>query len=437
VVARAKLLLGPGGLASRSTPVDPGRARAALGGAAARISAARTLERPLLILAAIACVSSLGVAIVGPLNPVYARTLGATPLQLGLLTSVFAVASSLAQILTGLSIDRLGARRFLRAGTALYAAANALTATATGVTAVLGWRAAAGLGSGANLVATRVYVAQRGDPARLALVNGLITAAGSVGLVLGPLIGAVVAELSDVRVPYLVVGLLGAGAFAGALGLRSPGPTTAPAPAPSGTAERPFGFVSRATGLLLAVQLCLSAGVGSFMTALAPLVTELWRWPTYEVGALYAVYGAGSVALGPWLAGLADRVGRARIASLGCLAWALVSLAFAVGAPRPLIYLSALALGAAATGFTAAWFAMLSAAAPAAHQGRAIGLVSALGNLGTVAGALLGAAAWQAVGISAAMTLAAAVSLAGAALLSRLAGPSASSAGRSARSDAR
>ena len=51
-------------------------------------------------------------------------------------------------------------------------------------------------------------------------------------------------------------------------------------------------------------------------------------------------------------------------------------------------------------GFTASWFALLNEAAPQGRKGRTIGVVSALSNVGTIAGALGASALWQFFGLS-------------------------------------
>ena len=136
--------------------------------AIARFGEVRSLGLPILILALINFVSQVGIAVMLPLLPLYGLSLQATPLQLGLLTSAFAAATAVSQFASGFMLDRAGPRGFIRAGTAVYAAANGLIATAQSALALIAYRTLAGLGAGANLVASRLYVAQIAHPARLA-----------------------------------------------------------------------------------------------------------------------------------------------------------------------------------------------------------------------------------------------------------------------------
>jgi MFS family permease len=141
-------------------------------------------------------VSQLGIAVMLPLIPLYAISLGAAPWQLGLLTSTFAITSAAGQLGAGVLIDRLGARPFIRTGIAVYAGANVLIATAFDAISLITYRSLAGFGGGANIIANRVYLAQLADPTRMAFVNGVLSAASSAGTVAGPALGGIVASLS-------------------------------------------------------------------------------------------------------------------------------------------------------------------------------------------------------------------------------------------------
>ncbi|TMG33898.1 MAG: MFS transporter, partial [Chloroflexi bacterium] len=139
------------------------------------------LRGPLLVLAVIAFVSAMGISIMLPLLPLYGLSLGASPVLLGLMTSGFAIANSVAQLVAGFVTERYGSRRLILAGTGTYAVANALIATAPSAVALIAYRSFAGLGAGANLVSTRLYIAEVADPARMAFVNGVLSAANSAG----------------------------------------------------------------------------------------------------------------------------------------------------------------------------------------------------------------------------------------------------------------
>ncbi|TMC07155.1 MAG: MFS transporter [Chloroflexi bacterium] len=325
----------------------------------------------LAVLATISFVSSLGISIMLPLLPLYALSLGASPLQLGLMTSGFAVSNGLAQFVSGFLMDRYGARRFVVIGIGTYAAANLLIATAPTAVALIGYRVVAGFGGGINMVATRLYISQTAEQASLAFFNSIISAANSAGSVLGPGFGGLIAVAGDLRAPFFIVAATSAMAFVAALFL--PRPTGRPHDV--GAVITASGRVwNRTVFVLLAGNLLLLIGFGGWITSYAPFVTTRLGWSTFDVGIIFTIFGLGDITLGPWLGHLADRTGRRRMAVLASI---------------PIFLFGFIVL------YNASWFALLTNAVPAARRGRVFGVVSAVAQAGTVIGALGATAIWQ------------------------------------------
>lgn len=378
----------------------------------------RTLDGSQWLLAGVSFISSLGIAVMLPLIPLYAVSLGATPTQLGLLTSAFALANAAGQLVAGVLHDRVGARVFIRGGVATYAGANALIATAASATSLIAYRSLAGVGAGVNLVATRLYLVQVADPNRLAFVNGILSAANAAGQVVGPAFGGIVAALADLRAPFLLVAATSGLALVGALFLPRPAVGSRTAAVDATGSDAPSRLFNRSALVLLAAQLLLLAGYGGFITTYAPLATQRLGWSTLEVGAVFSIFGVGSITLGPWLSHIADQTSRRNVSALGTIPVALFGLALALELPRLVLYVITFAAGGGLTAFTAAWFAMLTDASPAGRRGRTFGVVTAISQLGTVAGATVAAAVWQRAGLNAAMlTTTISISLGGAVLL--------------------
>jgi MFS transporter, DHA1 family, multidrug resistance protein len=209
-------------------------------GAVTRIAAVagrlRAVEPALLLLAAMVFIVQVGVAVMLPLLPLYARSLGASPTVLGLLTSVFAVTNAGGQLVTGFLAERIAMRRLLFAGIGSYAVANFLIAGAASAGALIFFRGLAGVGGGVMIVGERLYLAQLVESSRLAFANGILSAAGSAGSVTGPAIGGLLATLGDLRTPFLLVGVTSVLATVGALFL--PRPRTEGQPTEEPTSEQ-------------------------------------------------------------------------------------------------------------------------------------------------------------------------------------------------------
>lgn len=364
----------------------------------------------LAVLALISFVSQLGIAIMLPLLPLYGLTLGATPTELGLMTTAFAVTNGISQFGSGFLMDRFGSRRFVLVGTGIYASANALIATASSAIALIGFRGVAGIGGGVNMVATRLYVSHAADPKRLAFFNSIISAAASSGSVLGPALGGIVAASSDLRMPFVIVAMTSSLAFVAAIFL----------PRPRGEGERhaaagtsaPAGSVwTRSVFVLLAANLLLLIGFGGWITSYAPFATERLGWTPFDVGIIFTLFGLGDITLGPWLGHVADRTGRRRMAMLASIPIFLFGFVLVLGLPKPFFYAISFVTGAALTAYNASWFALLTTAVPGRQRGRVFGVVSAVAQAGTIIGANGAAALWQAVDISAGLILASCAAL--------------------------
>jgi MFS family permease len=357
------------------------------------------------LLAVIAFVAQVGIAVMLPLLPLFATELGAEPFVLGLLTSSFAVTNGIGQFVSGMLADRFGSRRFISAGSALYASMNALIATAASAFWLVLWRSLSGFGGGALIVSERVYLTEVTPANRRAFANGILSAAASAGMVAGPAFGGLIAAIGGLRAPFVVVATTSAIAFVASLALPRP----APAPRPATTEDgEPLGddAPDRAgiVALLLA-NLAMLAGYGAFITTYAPLATGRYGWTTVEVGIAFSFFGAGSIVLGPPMAHLADRWSRRAVAIIGVVPVALFGAALVVGLPMGVVYVVALLAGAGLTAFNASWFALLADVSGTRARGRVFGIVSAVSNAGIVIGAMVATTLWERIDIAAGMTV--------------------------------
>lgn len=360
------------------------------------ISRLASLRGPLALLVAINFISSLGIGVMVPVIPLFAISLGASPLQIGLLITSFALANTAGQLVTGMLMDRHGSLLFLRTGTAVYAIGNGFSATARTVFEFIGFRGLAGLGAGGNILASRVYLAEISPPERMAFVNGVLGAAASSGQILGPAFGGAIVALFELRAPFAVVALTSGIAFFGLFLLSRPAHRTASA---AELATAPTSMVNRSTLVLLFSNLFLSSAFGGFITTYAPYVTEVRGWTVVEVGLLFSFFGVGSIVFAAPLGHLADRIGRRIVAIGSAMPAALIGIFLLAGLPSPILYAAAVVGGGGISGFSAAWFALLNDASPRGRRGRTFGLVSALSNLGIVLGSMSATTVWQVYGL--------------------------------------
>jgi MFS family permease len=393
----------------------------------ARIGAiAAEIDRSIAILALLSFVSQVGVSIMLPLLPLYAVAVGATPAEVGLMVSAFSVTSTIGQLGSGFLSSRISARRQMPLGQAIYATGNFLIATTTAATSLIVFRAFSGLGGGMTIIAERLYIARVTVQTRLAFTNGVVSSAGSSGSVLGPLLGAVLA-VNDLRIPFVVVGITatiaGISAFLFLPGERrgqaTPNalpeavelvPEVVPGQLSVDDAERARSRWSDVQPLVrLALwSLAFNASYGSWITTFGPFSKDVLGLPQVFVQLFFAPFGLGAIALGPLLARLADRTGRRRMVAFGTALVLTNTLALLGHANVALLYATAFLAGAGLAAAQSSWFALLAVATDSGRRGRSFGLVSALSNLGIIAGASIASSAWSTVGLGGGMVSASA-----------------------------
>ncbi len=154
-----------------------------------------------------AFVDMVGLLMILPLMPFYARTLGASALMVALLMSSFTAAQLLSAPFWGRVSDRHGRRPALLIGLGAAAIAYVVFAYATTLWLLLLSRIVQGAGGGTTGV-VQAYVADAVEPEERAKALGWISAATNVGVALGPPIGSFALKLLHVHGPGLIAATL-------------------------------------------------------------------------------------------------------------------------------------------------------------------------------------------------------------------------------------
>ncbi len=169
------------------------------------LSASGQLRR-LSILIAASGVDMIGFAMILPLLPFYALDLKASPFTIGLIIASFSVAQLLSAPLWGRFSDRYGRRPALLVGLGASAAAYAVFAMASSVWLLFASRIIQGAGGGTTGVA-QAYVADTIRVEDRARALGWLSAATSVGVMIGPVIGSFAAH-GGRELPGLIASIL-------------------------------------------------------------------------------------------------------------------------------------------------------------------------------------------------------------------------------------
>ena len=158
--------------------------------------------RKLIVLMFTAFVDMVGLVMVLPLLPFYASEFGADALTVGLLVSAFSIAQLVSAPYWGRLSDVRGRRPAILAGLIVSAIAYAIFAYAGSLVVLLLSRLVQGFGGG-TIGVVQAYVADASEPHERAKGLGWLSAATSLGAVVGPALGSLLVRFYGRSAPGL------------------------------------------------------------------------------------------------------------------------------------------------------------------------------------------------------------------------------------------
>ena len=158
--------------------------------------------RKLIVLMFTAFVDMVGLVMVLPLLPFYASELGADAVMVGLLVSAFSIAQLVSAPFWGRLSDIRGRRPAILAGLMVSAIAYMIFAYAGSLLVLLLSRLVQGFGGG-TIGVVQAYVADASEPGERAKALGWLSAATSLGAVVGPALGSLLVRFYGRSAPGL------------------------------------------------------------------------------------------------------------------------------------------------------------------------------------------------------------------------------------------
>lgn len=353
-----------------------------------------------------AFVDMVGFIIVWPLLPFYAADLGANDFAVGMLISAFSVAQLLSAPAWGRFSDRSGRRPAILLGLAISAAAYLVFAFADSLVLLLVSRVVQGVGGG-TIGVVQAYVADASAPEDRAKSLGWLSAATSLGAIIGPAIGSLLVQVGGRAAPGLGAAALclGVAVFAWKF-LQEPRHET---DSGSHTAMHPITGRAAVTGVLTHPRattsrliLIYAIAIGGFYGtgALFPLiVAERFGITESTIGYLVMYFGGmGLLVRATILGPIVERVGEVRLCRVGLsmLAVGLALLGVARSWPVLIVSITLMPLGTAFT-FPCVT-AMLTHAVHRRERGLYLGVQATYGGISRVAFPLLGGLLMEALG---------------------------------------
>ena len=157
---------------------------------------------PLLVLFFVAFIDMIGLTMIVPILPFFARNVGASATTVGLLISAFSLAQLAVAPVWGRYSDRYGRRPAILAGLVVTAIAYLIFGFARSVEFLLLSRIIQGLGGG-TIGVVQAYVADASAPEQRTKSLGWLSAVTSLGAVAGPAFGSLLTSVGGQKAPGL------------------------------------------------------------------------------------------------------------------------------------------------------------------------------------------------------------------------------------------
>ena len=153
-------------------------------------------------------ISMMGMGIVSPFLPIYANTLGASSLEIGLIQSAFSMTGIGTLLFIGRLSDRFGRKIFLCGGLTILAIASLGLMYANDPAHIILWRFVQGLGGAAHLPIAQSYLGDITPEGSEGKWMGNFNAVLFAGIGAGPLFGGVITDAFNIQTAFLVMAVL-------------------------------------------------------------------------------------------------------------------------------------------------------------------------------------------------------------------------------------
>jgi MFS family permease len=375
-------------------------------------------SRPFIALYIAVLVATMGISMVSPLLPVYAKDLGANGVWLGLTFSVFAIVQTFVGPFAGRLSDKFGRKPFIILGLAIYIIAAVGYLTAENFYQVIGFRAFSGFGTSLIFSVARAYVGDMTPNGSEGRWLGVFATADIAGFGTGPLIAGVLREITGFRSVFVAMAaMLAFSAFILIWWLprHSPAELRRRAGEPARHENVTFKEAAKER-LVMAVTLYMglqSLAYGAILSFLALRLEDSLHASPVAIGAAFATQDLTGGLAQPMLGRLADRFDRRILVVIGLTgnaAW-MVYLGFAPAYILVVLRLFLMGAGNGLAGVSAS--ALQVVAGRKVGMGTVLGLGSASNGLGIVIGSVVAGVLVDMFATSAAFVFAGALTLAG------------------------
>jgi DHA1 family multidrug resistance protein-like MFS transporter len=378
-------------------------------------------SRPFIALYAAVFVATMGISMVSPLLPVYAKELGASGVWLGLTFSVFAIVQTFVGPFAGRLSDRYGRKPFIVAGLCIYLVAALGYLTAGSFYQVIAFRAFSGLGTSLIFSVARAYVGDMTPKGQEGRWLGVFATADIIGFGTGPLLAGVLREVVGFRSVFVAMAILMATSaliLMWWLPRHSPAEVLKRASLARGEAreaQTPFAVAlkDRLVVAVTAHQGLISLASGASFSFLALRLEDGLGVSPMLIGLAFATQDITGGLAQPLFGRMADAYSRRVLVAAGLLVNGALLACVGIVPTYGLMVLLLFAMGASGSISQVAAGAIQVVAGRRVGMGTVLGLGSASNGLGIVIGSVVSGIIVDAQGLAAAFFLGGAIMAAG------------------------
>jgi len=374
----------------------------------------RSISRSVWVLMYTQFVVMVGFGIIFPVLPFYARDLGASSLEMGLIITLFALAQFVSAPWWGALSDRLGRKPIIVFGLVGFSLSLLLIGLASTMGMILFARALGGLLAGSAFPTSLAFAADLSDKRERPRVMGRMGAAANLGFILGPAIGGALAVLGIRTTFFISAGLVLFNALSAGLllpgdrrrtvpsaaggdaatGGRGPVPGRAPARAAAGFGDILAAIRSR-VATYYGLAMVVTFGGSSMFSMMAYFMMDRLGATTAHTSLVFAVQGATSFLFQGLVVGtVVDWFGPDRVIQGGMLTATAGFLTIAA-APTLAVVLGGMVLVSAGMALTRPTVTAVVSQRTLQPQGLALGIQSSFDSLGRMAGPVVAGLAYS------------------------------------------